>query len=177
MTCTTNTSKKVMENSASTGEETHTEEGATATPPGNEINHNQAPHSPFQYPGMMVPYVNGPKMDWTIDDALHSRFIRWKIKCENILDCKLAILQESAKCKKVIQWSGDAGLDMYITWALPTADVTLQTIWSRFEDFWKPQSNTMCSRFDLLTSFQQGNRNIDEWYNAVQAHIPLCEYP
>ena len=61
---------------------------------------------------MMVPYVKGPKMDWTIDDALHSRFIRWKIKCENILDCKLAILQESAKCKKVIQQSGDAGLDM-----------------------------------------------------------------
>ena len=34
-----------MENPASTGEETHTEEGAKATPPGNEINHNQAPHS------------------------------------------------------------------------------------------------------------------------------------
>ena len=92
-----------MENPASTGEETHTEAGATATPPHNKINHNQAPHSQFQYPEMMVPYVKGPKMDWTIDDALHSRFIRWKIKCENIFDCKLAILQESAKCKKVIQ--------------------------------------------------------------------------
>ena len=63
MTCTTNTSKKAMENLASTGEETHNEEGATATPPGNEINHNQVPHSHFQYPGMMVPYVEGPKMD------------------------------------------------------------------------------------------------------------------
>ena len=93
-----------MENPASTEEETHTVEGATATPPGNEINHNQVPHSHFQYSGMMVPYVEGPKMGWTIDDALHSRFIRWKIKCENILDCKLAILQESAKCKNVFQW-------------------------------------------------------------------------
>ena len=37
---TTNTSKKAMENPASTGQETYTEEGATATPPGNEINHN-----------------------------------------------------------------------------------------------------------------------------------------
>ena len=75
MTCTTNTSKKAMENPASTGKEIHTEEGATATPPGNEINHNQVSHSHFQYPGMMVPYVEGPKMDWPIDDALHSRFI------------------------------------------------------------------------------------------------------
>ena len=61
---------------------------------------------------MVVPYVDGPKMDWSIDDALHSKFIRWKIKCKNILDCELAILQESASCKKVIQWSGDAVLDM-----------------------------------------------------------------
>ena len=33
-----------MENPASTEGETHTEEGATATPPGNEIHHNQVPH-------------------------------------------------------------------------------------------------------------------------------------
>ena len=83
------------------------------------------PPSHSQYSGMMVPYVDGLKMDWTADDALHSRFIRWKIKCKNILDCELAILEESTKCKKVIQWSGDAGLDMYISWVLPTEEVTL----------------------------------------------------
>ena len=132
-----------MENAASKGEETYTEEGPTATPPGIEIPHNQAPNSPFQYSGMMVPYVEGAKMDWTVDDALHSRYIRWKIKCANILDCELAILQESVKYKKVIQWPGDAGLDMYISWALPTEKVTLQTIWSRVEDFCKPQSNAV----------------------------------
>ena len=58
--------------------------------------------------------------------------------------------------------AGDPGLDMYISWALPTADVTLQAIWSRFEDFCKPQSNAVHAQFDLLTSFQQGNRSIDE---------------
>ena len=162
MSHTTNTSKKAMEHPASTGEKTNTEDGATATPPGNEIHNNQVPPSHFQYSRMMVPYVDGPKMDWTIDDALHSRFLRWKIKCENILDCKLAILQESAKCKKVIHWSGDAGLDMYISWALPTEEVTLQTILSRFEDFCKPQSNAVHARFDLLMTFWQGNRSIGE---------------
>ena len=138
---------------------------------------NQVTYSPYPYSGMMVPYAEGPKMDWTEDDALHSRFIRWRIKCENILDCQLAILQENAKCKQVIQWSGDAGLDMYISWNLHPEEITLQTIWSKFEDFCKPQSNTVCARFNLLTTFQQGNRSIDEWYNAVLAHIPLCEYP
>ena len=36
-----------MENPASTGEETYTEDGATAIPPGINIPHNQAPNSPF----------------------------------------------------------------------------------------------------------------------------------
>ena len=44
-----------------------------------------------------------------------------------------------------MQWSGDAGLDMYISWALPTTEVTLQTIWSKFKDFCKPQSNAVCA--------------------------------
>ena len=77
----------------------------------------------------------------------------------------------------MIQWSGDVGLDMYISWALPTEEVTLQTIWSRFEDFCKPKSNAVHALFNLLTTVQQGNRSIDKWYNAVQMHIPLCEYP
>ena len=85
------------------------------------------------------------------------------------------MLQESAKCKKVIQWSGDVELDMYISWALPAADVKLQTIWKKFKEFCKPQSNAVNARFGLLTSFRQGNRSIDKWYNAVQAHIPLYE--
>ena len=52
-----------MENPASTREETHTEEGATATPTGNKIHHNQVPHSQFKYPGMMAPYLECLK--WT----------------------------------------------------------------------------------------------------------------
>ena len=39
------------------------------------------------------------------------------------------------------------------------------------------KSNAVCARFNLLTTFWQGNKSIDEWYNAVLAHIPLCEYP
>ena len=137
MTCTTTTSKKAMENPASEGEETHTKECATAIPPGNEINHVPSPQ--FHYPGPMVPYLGDPKMDCTVDDALHSRFVQWKIKCEGILYCELSIFQESAKCKKMIQCSGDVGLDMYISWALPAADVKLQIIWTKFKDFCKPQ--------------------------------------
>ena len=29
---------------------------------------------------MYMPYIEGPKMDWTVNDSLYHRFLRWKIK-------------------------------------------------------------------------------------------------
>ena len=49
-----------------------------------------------------MPYTESPKMNWSVDDGLYNRFIKWKIRCENILDCELAMLSEARKCKKVI---------------------------------------------------------------------------
>ena len=69
-------------------------------------------------PSMFMPYIEGPKMDWTVNDALYHRFLKWRLKCENILECKLGILPEHQKCKKVIAWSGDFGMDQYVSWGL-----------------------------------------------------------
>ena len=108
-------------------------------------------------------------MDWTVNNGLYHRFLKWHLKCENILECKLAALPERQQCKKVIAWSGDFGMDQYVSWGLPTDQLTLEIIWGRFEEFCKPQSNEVHARFDLLTSFRQGNKSVDEWYNVVQA--------
>ena len=124
-----------------------------------------------------VPYIEGPKMDWTVNDGLYHRFLKWKLKCENILDCELATLSETRQCKKLIAWSGDDGMDLVVSWGLTDSDLTLATLWTKFEDFCKPQSNEVRARFDLLTSFRQGDKSVDEWFNAVQKQINLCKYP
>ena len=64
---------------------------------------------------MFMPYSEGPKMDWTVNDSLYHRFLNWNLKCENVLDCKLAMLSDSKKCMKVIAWSGDFGMDQYVS--------------------------------------------------------------
>ena len=125
---------------------------------------------------MYVPYIEGPRMDWIVNDRLYHRFLKWKIKCENILDCELAMLSEARQCKKMISWSGDSGIDQYASWCLPPEDLCLEVIWTRFEEFCKPQTNVR-AKFDLLTSFRQGDCSVDEWYNVVQAHINLVKYP
>ena len=50
--------------------------------------------------GMYMPYIEGPRMDWTVNDDLYHCFLKWHLKCENILECQLAALPECQKCKK-----------------------------------------------------------------------------
>ena len=131
---------------------------------------------PQVLPNMFMPYIEGPHMDWTDNDGLYHRFLKWRLKCKNILECELEALPECQKCKKVVAWSGDFGMDQYVSWSLPKEDLSLDTIWECFEEFCKPQANEVRAHFDLLTSFRQGTRSIDEWYNVVQAQINLSNY-
>ena len=120
---------------------------------------------------MYMPYIEGPQMDWTVNDDLYHHFLKWCLKCENILECKLAALPEHQKCKKVIAWSGNCRMDQYVSWNLLSSELTLHIIWGKYEEYCKLQSNEVRARFDLLTSFCQGNCSVDEWYNAVQAQV------
>ena len=90
------------------------------------------PRQPQVVPSMFMPYIEGPKMDWTVNDGLYHRFLKWHLKCENILECELAALLERQQCKKVIAWSGDFGMDQYVSWGLPTNQLTLEIIWGKF---------------------------------------------
>ena len=68
-------------------------------------------------------------------------------------------------------------MDQYVSWSLPKDELNWNTIWDRFEELCKPQSNEARAHFDLLTTFQQGNCSVDKWYNAVQAQVNLTKYP
>ena len=101
-------------------------------------------------------------MDWTVDDSLYHRHLKWKLKCQKILDYDLGTLPDSKKCKKVIAWSGDFGMEQYVSWCLLPEDLSLDVMWAKFEDFCKPQTNEVRARFHLLTSFRQGNFSVDD---------------
>ena len=42
-------------------------------------------------------YIDGPKMDWSMDDGLYPCFQDWKLECELILDGELAEIAEPRK--------------------------------------------------------------------------------
>ena len=63
----------------------------------------------------------------------------------------------NTNCQKVIAWSGDFGMDLYVSWSIPKEELMLDDIWTKFKEFSKPQMNEVSARFDLLTSFHQGS--------------------
>ena len=73
-----------------------------------------------------MPYTEGPKMDWTVNDSLYHRFLKWPLKCENILECELAALPEQQKYDKVIAWSVDFEMDQYVSWCLSSRRAQLR---------------------------------------------------
>ena len=87
-------------------------------------------------------------MDWTVNDGLYHRFLKWRLKCENILECELAALPEHQKCKKVVAWIRDFGTHQYVSWSLAKEDLSLNTTWECFEEFCKPQVNEVRAHFD-----------------------------
>ena len=38
-------------------------------------------------PNMFMSYIEGPKMDLTVNDGLYHRYAKFHLKCENILEC------------------------------------------------------------------------------------------
>ena len=163
----TETEEEASHDESSTHEESEPEQEVY-------INHTNAPQP--VYTNMYMPYIEGLKMDWMVNNMLCHRFLKWKLKCENILECELTALPECQMCK-VIEWSGNLGMDQYVSWGLSKDDMKLDTIWERFEDFCKLQSNEVHAQFDLLTSFHQGNKTVDKWYNAVQVQVNLEKCP
>ena len=79
-------------------------------------------------PSMFMPYIEGPKMNWTVNDGLYHRCLKWCLKCGNILKYKLSALHECQKCKKVIAWSGNIGMVQYVSWSLLSEELSLDTI-------------------------------------------------
>ena len=166
----TETKWKATQDESSTHEESEPEQEVY-------INHTHPHAAQPVYTNMYMPYIEGPKMDWMVNDALYHWFLKWKFKCKNILEYELAALPECQKCKKVITWSSNFGMDQYVSWGLSKEDMNIETIWERIEDLSKLQSNEVHVRFDLLTSFHQGNKSVNKWYNVVQAQVNLAKYP
>ena len=125
---------------------------------------------------VQVQYIEGLHMDWATNDGLYNLFKMWKIWCDCILRAELEALSKAHKSKTLLHWSGDKGLVQYQSWGIDNNDLTLQTIWDKFEEHCKPQANELHSWYDLLKQLKQGNKSCDEYYALLPNQLAPCQY-
>ena len=118
-----------------------------------------------------------PKMDWSPGPVLHTSFKRFRQKCLLLLDGPLTIRDCTQKCKYVLLWSGDHGLDLFNTWELTTdQQKDLKEYWTRFEDHFKPLANHILNRC-YLRSLKQNKRPLDAFLTEARQLIQSFGYP
>jgi hypothetical protein len=59
-----------------------------------------------------------PKIDWTPGPGLAQRLKRFRQKCELLFDVPLKARTNEQRCRYVLLWAGDYGLDLHNTWDL-----------------------------------------------------------
>ena len=94
--------------------EEFSEQGETSFEQESDVDQEVIIIPPQAATSAFIPYIGVLKWTGLSMIVLYNRYMKWKIKCENILECELAMLSESRKCKKVVTWSGDFGIDQYM---------------------------------------------------------------
>ncbi|EDO26620.1 predicted protein, partial [Nematostella vectensis] len=118
-----------------------------------------------------------PKIDWTKSLDIEMKFKRFRQKCELLFDGPLKQRSEEQKCRYLLFWTGDYGLDLFNTWNLSTEQANkLAEYWKRFEEHVKPQSNHLLNRF-YLRSLKQNNRPLDEFLTEAKLLIQNSGFP
>ena len=116
-------------------------------------------------------YIDGPQIDWSMDDGLYSHFQDWKLECELILDGELTEIAEPWKVNTLIRWAGSFGLKNLKVWQKDETNLTLTFIWNEFETYCKLQA-----RYKLFKQLSQGTTPCDDWYTTVQNQLTMCNY-
>ena len=82
-----------------------------------------------------------------------------------MIGCVLAMLAQKRKCKKVIVWSGNFGIDQYVSWNLTNEELPLGVIWG---GNLKNSVNTSLMKSEQdLTCLQALDKVIEVWMNST----------
>ena len=74
----------------------------------------------------------GPSIDWSTDKNLYTRFKMWKHRCELLFTRPMGKIDEEIKCKHLLYWSGELGIELFNSWDLSAEQQKkLKNYWER----------------------------------------------
>ena len=121
--------------------------------------------------------AKGPSIVWSMDENLYSRFKMWKQRCELLFTRPIAKIDEEIKCKHLLYWSGEQGIELFNSWDLfSDGEKKLDGHWERFEHFVKPHSNELIAAWELH-NLRQGTLSLEEFISKLRILAKEANYP
>ena len=113
---------------------------------------------------MATPYFidKAFSIDWSMDEKLYNRFKIWKQRCELLFTGPMGKIDEEVKCKNLLYWSGERGIELFSSWDLSAEQQKkLDNYWERFENCVKPHSNELIAAWQLY-NLRQGTLSLSK---------------
>ena len=117
-----------------------------------------------------MPYIEVPNMEWTVNGGLYHRFLKWHLKCENILGCELCnVTREKAmqegNCMEGWFWHGPVCFQELVQWKA--------NAWYNLGEVWRvlQASNKMKWGLGLIFS-QTSGKETSQWMSGIMLSRP-----
>ncbi|PFX17897.1 Retrovirus-related Pol polyprotein from transposon 17.6 [Stylophora pistillata] len=106
-----------------------------------------------------------------------SQFKMWKQRCELLFTGPMAKIDEEIKCKHLLYWSGEQGIELFNSWHLSADEQKkLDNYWERFEHFLKPHLNELIAAWELY-NLRQGTLSLEEFIAKLRILVKEANYP
>ena len=119
-----------------------------------------------------------PSIDWTSSADVHKRFKLFRQKCEFIFEGPLEGVEQKKQVRHLLLWVGDKGLEIYntTTWANEDDKDKTKEVLDALENYTKPQSNQILSRYQLRC-LKQGDMSLEEFVTKARLLVDDSGYP
>ena len=119
-------------------------------------------------------------MDWTNDTGLDECYRKWKKRVEVLFRGLLNGVTEAVKCNCMIYWSGDHSMDLVDKWTTEGKindgnKETLNTYWTKFEEYIHPQTNQLIAVVELKRLFQ-GTLSLEDFHTKAMRLVTQAGY-
>ena len=86
--------------------------------------------------------------------------------------------EEAVQCNYLMLWAGEKGRQIFSTWTLTeTQKKTLKTYFEKFEDYCKPKSNVIYSRYVFKSRIQNDGESFEHFVMDLRVLLNNCAYP
>ena len=101
---------------------------------------------------------------------------KWKSAMQLYLDTLPPTVKERQKTAKLLLQIGEKGREVYSTWKIPAAQLTVACLMEKFDNYCAPKKNLIIERHKFLHQAQNDGESIDSYVTTLKKLASDCEF-